>query len=819
MAAELKIGIGADLSGLNKAIDEAKEKVISVTDVKVPKVTIPKIEIPKIEFPEVTIPEIKPPKVEIEVEKVVIPPISVPEIKVPEVEVPPIVVPPIPPIDAPDVPPIIIPPIDDKPIKDLKEKLKDLGESMSNVGQKMSVGLTLPIAGLATASLNAFKEIEGVRVAFDRLNDPSLLDNLRKATKNTTSDLQLMQSAVSAEKFGLSVSALPKLLEYARRVAKDTGQSVDYLVDSIVTGIGRKSPLILDNLGISATSLKEALGGVTMETASVAQVTEAVAKIAEQELKKMGADANTLSESWAKIGTVISNSLGKIGKIINDTFDISGIIDKLTGYLDTAISYFEGLSPAIQKTILVVTGLVAAAGPLLVVVGGFIAALPTIITGLGALKVGFLALTGPIGLVTAAVIGVVAAFIANWSKIKPYIVNTINYFRDLYNESIVVRGAVVGLSTIFKIAFSAISNTLKTAWEVFKTFAKATADLFGGVGKVLKGALTGDLDGIKAGLGQMAIAWNSGLTSLGKDIAGGIKAFHNDVKKHFSDGLNDIVSGGKLKPISDIKIFDEEKIAEKTKNAVTNGVEKGIKKAKDKLKDIKIELPDLEVLAPKGGFNFINNLGEQFSSIEDLLARNDRLSESIKLSLGGIPIALSESEIAINEAGLRFEEAINGLISEGLIEGLTNAFNAMGEAMFNGSNILAAAGGAILSTLGQFLQMLGKEMIKLALTTVVLGNLVAGIKKFIIANPGAAIALAAIALAAGAALSAAGSNIGKGGGGSGGSVPSGGTRSQSYSSSFSGGGAGGGEVVFRISGNDLVGVLSRQQDKNSRLGG
>ena len=98
------------------------------------------------------------------------------------------------------------------------------------------------------------------------------------------------------------------------------------------------------------------------------------------------------------------------------------------------------------------------------------------------------------------------------------------------------------------------------------------------------------------------------------------------------------------------EILDEEKIAEKTKNAVTNGVEKGVKKAKDKLKDIKIELPDLEVLASKGGFKFINNLREQFSSIEDLLARNDRLSESIKLSLGGIPIALSESEIAIQEA-------------------------------------------------------------------------------------------------------------------------------------------------------------------------
>ena len=82
------------------------------------------------------------------------------------------------------------------------------------------------------------------------------------------------------------------------------------------------------------------------------------------------------------------------------------------------------------------------------------------------------------------------------------------------------------------------------------------------------------------------------------------------------------------------------------------------------------------------------------------------------------------------------------------------------------------------------------------------------------------------AIAAGIALVALGAfikgsvaNIPSGGGG-GGSVPSGGgSGSQSYSSSFSGGGGGSCEVVFRISGNDLVGVLSRQQDKNTRLGG
>lgn len=173
----------------------------------------------------------------------------------------------------------------------------------------------------------------------------------------------------------------------------------------------------------------------------------------------------------------------------------------------------------------------------------------------------------------------------------------------------------------------------------------------------------------------------------------------------------------------------------------------------------------------------------------------------------------------MQEQGIKFQEAIKGLIGDGVVDGLSQAFEAMSGAIAQGGNILQAAGGAILGVLGQFMQMLGKEMIKLAVATIALGNLVSGIKKWIIANPGAAIALAGVAIIAGTLLSAAGSNIGRGSSGGGGSVPSGGNSSQSYSSSFSSGGAGGGEVVFRISGNDLVGVLSRQQDKNSRLGG
>ena len=216
---------------------------------------------------------------------------------------------------------------------------------------------------------------------------------------------------------------------------------------------------------------------------------------------------------------------------------------------------------------------------------------------------------------------------------------------------------------------------------------------------------------------------------------------------------------------------------------------------------------------------FRNFLGETYNSMLEFENRTREFGAAIGAGFAQIPISLSENAIKMQEAGIAFSESLNSMISEGAIAGITDAFNAMGEAMFNGSNILAAAGGAILGTLGQFMQMLGTEMIKLAVSTIALGTLVEGIKKFIIANPGAAIALAGVAIVAGALLKGFGSKVGGGSGGSSGSTSTatGGGQS-SYSSSFSSGG-GSGEVNFRISGNDLVAVLSRQQDKNSRLGG
>ena len=130
--------------------------------------------------------------------------------------------------------------------------------------------------------------VKGVAPAFERLGDPTLLSSLVQSTGGAVSNLELMRQAVRAQNFEIPVQNLGKFFEFASIRARETGESVDFLVNSIISGIGRKSPLILDNLGISAVRLRKELKGVGVETADVGAIAEAVEGIIDQEMTKAG---------------------------------------------------------------------------------------------------------------------------------------------------------------------------------------------------------------------------------------------------------------------------------------------------------------------------------------------------------------------------------------------------------------------------------------------------------------------------------------------------------------------------------------------------
>ena len=163
------------------------------------------------------------------------------------------------------------------------------------------------IVGFTKEASKLAAQGEGIRKAFERVGDPTLLDGLKQATRGTVTELELMKGAIRASNFKIPLDQLAQLFEFARRRAKETGESVDYLVNSIVMGIGRKSPLILDNLGISAIELRKRFDGISIATANVADVARIVGEIATEEMQKMGTEALTTADRIKQLETAVGD--------------------------------------------------------------------------------------------------------------------------------------------------------------------------------------------------------------------------------------------------------------------------------------------------------------------------------------------------------------------------------------------------------------------------------------------------------------------------------------------------------------------------------
>jgi hypothetical protein len=232
-------------------------------------------------------------------------------------------------------------------------QLSTFNKSVTAIGTSLSAAFAgASIASVASFGLEVSKlagEAQGVKAAFDRLPESiKLMDDLKRATGGTVSELDLMKRSVQASNFGISLGALPKLLEFATLRAQQTGQSVDYLVDSIITGIGRKSPLILDNLGISAVALKQKLGGISSEAATVGDVADAVGKIASESLGKMAGFAENASTKIQRLSASWENAKVAIGNAANSTGAIGAATDTLTlalnGASSTNLNFFEKIA-------------------------------------------------------------------------------------------------------------------------------------------------------------------------------------------------------------------------------------------------------------------------------------------------------------------------------------------------------------------------------------------------------------------------------------------------------------------------------------------
>lgn len=169
--------------------------------------------------------------------------------------------------------------------------------------------LTGSISETIDKSIELAESADGITHAFEKIGTADYLQELRTATKGTVSDIELMQAAVKAKDFRIPLEDLGKYLSFAQLKAQQTGQSLDYMVDSIVTGLGRQSPQILDNLGLSASEISE-------KTKETGDFMKGVASIVEKNLAEAGETYISAADRAAQRTIELENAQLALGKAL-----------------------------------------------------------------------------------------------------------------------------------------------------------------------------------------------------------------------------------------------------------------------------------------------------------------------------------------------------------------------------------------------------------------------------------------------------------------------------------------------------------------------
>jgi len=139
-----------------------------------------------------------------------------------------------------------------------RKEVGELGKAFKTMAGTLAVAFSgQQIASFATQSVQVNARIKTMERSFHSLgrsigtNDKSL-DKLRGALNGTMTDTELMEQANNAMLLGIveNDDQMAELFDNAQRLAQALGRDARYGVESLTTGIGRQSRLMLDNLGI-----------------------------------------------------------------------------------------------------------------------------------------------------------------------------------------------------------------------------------------------------------------------------------------------------------------------------------------------------------------------------------------------------------------------------------------------------------------------------------------------------------------------------------------------------------------------------------------
>lgn len=403
-----------------------------------------------------------------------------------------------------------------------------------------------------TESAGKFEEVEQAMVRLTEnigVNSQEIMNALRSASKGAVTDYELMLASNKAMSLGVAKNTeeFSVLMEIARNKAKNMGISTTQAFNDIVTGLGRWSAMILDNLGITinAQEAQEAYAQSIGKT--VSQLTESEKKQAlinkvvsdgKKELEAMGEVAISATERKAQLMVSIDNLTGSIGMALLPA------IETITASLVPLINWFTqwaGQHPELIANITLITtgvaGLVAVLGAIGLavwpvglgismfskVLSGLAIILPAVSTGLASVSAVMATISRPIWVVIGAITALGLAYTTNFLGFRDAVHSVYEYIKPIFNQiGDLFMTQVAMLKEVINFIVNVFQGERQASWEniklitqlaietiigvfglfgidlpgIFTTIKETISKIWTGMFETLKSITTGDVDRI-----------------------------------------------------------------------------------------------------------------------------------------------------------------------------------------------------------------------------------------------------------------------------------------------------------------------------------
>ena len=442
-------------------------------------------------------------------------------------------------------------------------------ETLTTVNKGVAIGLgeSTDLAKVAAAAQNAYgSEVITATEAIDKFGmavRTGMFESSELAESLGTQVGMAAELGISFDELLANISTYTKTTGDARSAttgfggvmmafAKETGKGKTALDQVNMSYDGLRS--MLQDQGLQATlfQMKDAFAENGVEMTEFFGKSQAVKNIMgvlgtqAENYKTILDDMSTSAGFTADAFEVLSSTPGfqinkslnqiklsfqEIGDIIMPT--ISGIINGISN----VIGWFGKLDQGTKNWALAIAGVLAFAGPLISFFG-FLAGVIAFIMS-------------PIGLIIAGLALLGAAIYKNWDLVKKWIAAFVNYFIDLYNESLIFRAGIEYIMMTFKNLWATVKFVFNSMKGIVTTLISTWIKQFKAVGKVIAAALKLDGAGVKEGAKDFGKATVDGYKETGKVLKKEAKVLGDEIAENMNTAISNTLDGTRVEYISE----------------------------------------------------------------------------------------------------------------------------------------------------------------------------------------------------------------------------------------------------------------------------